>query len=55
MTILFICTIYFQMTELDCKVKVEYIVADFSSENQTQLYSSIAEKLSDKQIGLLGK
>ncbi|XP_059168655.1 inactive hydroxysteroid dehydrogenase-like protein 1 [Physella acuta] len=39
--------------ELDCKVKVEYIVADFSSENQTQLYSNIAEKLSDKQIGLL--
>ncbi|KAK6972969.1 Inactive hydroxysteroid dehydrogenase-like protein 1 [Biomphalaria glabrata] len=39
--------------ELDCKVQVEYIVADFSDENQTELYSNISKKLSDKEIGLL--
>ncbi|KAH9518797.1 Inactive hydroxysteroid dehydrogenase-like protein 1 [Bulinus truncatus] len=39
--------------ESDCKVQVDYIVADFSDENQTELYNTISEKLSDKQIGLL--
>uniref|UniRef100_A0A0B6YAZ5 Inactive hydroxysteroid dehydrogenase-like protein 1 n=1 Tax=Arion vulgaris TaxID=1028688 RepID=A0A0B6YAZ5_9EUPU len=39
--------------ERDCKVKVEYIVADFASDNQQELYRNISEKLADKDIGLL--
>ena len=41
-------------SEIDCKVKVEYIVADFASDNQTELYKTIEAALADKEIGLLG-
>jgi 17beta-estradiol 17-dehydrogenase / very-long-chain 3-oxoacyl-CoA reductase len=39
--------------ERDCQVKVEYIVADFASENQQELYRNISESLANKEIGLL--
>ncbi|KAK3793653.1 hypothetical protein RRG08_019700 [Elysia crispata] len=39
--------------ETDCKVKVEYIVADFASDNQAELYKTIEDALADKEIGLL--
>ncbi|RUS69616.1 hypothetical protein EGW08_022620 [Elysia chlorotica] len=39
--------------EMDCKVKVEYIVADFASDNQTELYKTIEAALADKEIGML--
>ncbi|CAL1535969.1 unnamed protein product [Lymnaea stagnalis] len=39
--------------ETDCGVKVEYIVADFSTENQSGLYTTIVQGLADKEIGLL--
>ncbi|CAG5133673.1 unnamed protein product [Candidula unifasciata] len=34
-------------------VTVEYIVADFASEAQTELYKKIEQKLADKDVGLL--
>ncbi|CAG5120646.1 unnamed protein product [Candidula unifasciata] len=39
--------------EKDCQVKVEYIVVDFASDDQQELYRYISEKLADKEIGLL--
>ncbi|BFZ15575.1 hypothetical protein BsWGS_18614 [Bradybaena similaris] len=39
--------------ERDCQVRVDYIVADFASDNQQELYRHIGDKLADKDIGLL--
>lgn len=45
---------FFFHTERDCQVRVDYIVADFASDNQQELYRHIGDKLADKDIGLLG-
>ncbi|GFO43637.1 inactive hydroxysteroid dehydrogenase-like protein 1 [Plakobranchus ocellatus] len=39
--------------EMDCKVNVQYIVADFAAENQGDLYKTIETALADKEVGLL--